>query len=138
MIKKSIIALTLIILVTVIWEFFWQNKSTNDSKNTVVENNIPIENVQSITPIIVPVENIAFRPYGYPWRIGIRGTVNRILDDRTFVLGCQDACVAVPVKYEGKIPEVGQDLIIYGKISDQSGKYTFIAESLRPATQYDK
>ena len=81
---------------------------------------------------ILPVETIVFNPEKYPDTIGVTGTVNKILDKKTFLLGCQDKCISVPVSYNGKSPDLGQDVTIYGKLIKQNGKYVFLAEKLNP------
>lgn len=121
---KLIIALISIILVIVVVAFFQNNEISINSKKLA-------------GATIVPVESVAFKLSDCSGFIGIRGTVNKIVDDKTFLLGCQDACVAVPVKYDGKIPKAGQELIIYGQLSNQAGKYVFLAETLKPI-QNDK
>lgn len=93
----------------------------------------PSETKATIDASVWPVEKVAFNPAQYPGYIGLRGTVNKIVDNQTFVLGCQDACVAVPIKYDGQSPDLGQEIIIYGQLSEQNGQYTFVAETLKPA-----
>lgn len=119
MVKKIIIGTSIIaILICIVAVLFQNNKISSNSKKLADVN-------------IVPVENIAFNPSNYPDSIGIKGTVNQIVDDKTFLLGCQDACVSVPIKYNGKTPDLGQEVIIYGKLSEQNGKYVFLAEMLK-------
>lgn len=99
---------------------------------------IPANSKNNYSVQILPVETVAFNPAKYSGYIGIKGTVNKVVDDKMFLLGCQDACVSVPVKYEGQTPGLGQNVTIYGQLSQQNGKYVFMAHTLKLTIQYEK
>ena len=50
-----------------------------------------------------------------------------------FMLGCEDACVAMPVKFAGTPPKEGSDVTVRGQITkDAKGRYMFDAEDVTP------
>ncbi|GMT50217.1 MAG: hypothetical protein IEMM0008_1756 [bacterium] len=49
-----------------------------------------------------------------------------------FVLGCEDACETIPMKYQGELPKSGSEVIVYGKVTKtEIGKYIFEAQKVQ-------
>lgn len=48
-----------------------------------------------------------------------------------FALGCEDACVVLPVKFTGHLPAVGRDVVVRGQIKkNEQGRYLFDAQTV--------
>lgn len=49
--------------------------------------------------------------------------------DGAFIMGCDDACIMLPVIYRGQLPAAGDTVTIFGIIKkNESGRYFFEAE----------
>lgn len=80
----------------------------------------------------VIVDKVVAHPDKYKGKIDVAGRIAKIdSDKKLFVLGCEDACVAMPVKFSGTLPKAGSDVIVRGEIKKESdGRYLFNAESV--------
>lgn len=81
---------------------------------------------------VVPAENIILRPDQYQGYIGADGTINEIIDDNTFTLGCRDACLSMPVKFKTSGLKIKEEVVANGRLAKENGKYVFEAESVKP------
>jgi len=83
---------------------------------------------------VVDVDELVRRPDDFKGAIGVTGTVVQLEESTgTFVLGCKDACVALPVTFKGKIPAVGTKVTVYGEVTKVEGeKYIFAAREVKP------
>jgi hypothetical protein len=81
---------------------------------------------------IVRVDKVARAPEKYKGQIGIEGDVLKAYnDEKKFVMSCGDACVRLPVKYEGEIPKEKSEVIVYGEIgTTEEGGYIFNATKI--------
>ena len=76
---------------------------------------------------IADIDDVIRNPNGYKGVIGVKGTVIKVDQEKNMLfLGCADACVYLPVFYEGKLPALKSNVVIYGQIEKQeNGKYIF-------------
>lgn len=80
---------------------------------------------------VAAVDQVVRHPDKYKGPVTVSGKLIQIDEsDTLFSLGCEDACVAMPVRYAGTLPPVESDIIIYGKVIREDGKYLFEAESV--------
>ena len=88
-------------------------------------------NNQSIK--VVNVEEVVRTPDQYKGFWGIEGRVIRIDESKNlFLLGCEDACIFMPVKYKGQMPELNNKIVIFGEIKKQEdGRYIFEGKKLK-------
>lgn len=80
----------------------------------------------------LPVDTVVENPETFSGSIAVVGRVAKAdPGSGAFVLGCEDACVAMPVKYSGTLPKTGSDVIVRGEIKKEpDGRYIFKAENV--------
>jgi hypothetical protein len=87
---------------------------------------------------IVAVEEVLGTPEDFSGAMGVSGKVMNIDQAKSmFFLGCKTAsscnCAKMPVKYEGKMPEIGSDIIVFGEITTtDAGKFIFEGKEVKP------
>jgi hypothetical protein len=83
---------------------------------------------------VVDVDEIATNPgeFENSRSVGVTGKVISVnAGSSIFFLGCEDACLSIPVKYSDKSPSPGTRVTVYGKIrKDKEGKYIFEGDRL--------
>lgn len=81
---------------------------------------------------VLDVDEIVRHPNRFDGPIGVTGKVVKVDEPETlFALGCEDACVVMPVRYRGRMPELGSNIVAYGEIKEEEeGKYIFEAEDI--------
>lgn len=81
---------------------------------------------------LVAVDQVVRDPEKFTGFIGVNGSVSSVDESKSmFTLGCEDACVLMPVKFNGQLPEQGTDVVAYGKVvKNEQGKYIFVAQEL--------
>lgn len=80
---------------------------------------------------ILTVDDVAESPEKYTGQIAVEGRVTEVAENGLFTLGCDDACVAVPVKFAGAIPPKGRDVVVHGEIKKtDDGEYLFDAKKV--------
>lgn len=81
----------------------------------------------------VHVEKVILSPEQYKGYLKVNGIIIKIEESQDiFLLGCEDACVSMPVKYSGEMPEVKSDIVVYGEIKKQEdGRYLFQADEVK-------
>ena len=103
------------------------------NKQPVDKANLPEKKLNSSE--IVDVDAVVRQPERFQDYIGVVGKVisTHLKDqEQFFVLGCEDACIRMPVLYKGQVPEVGSDVIVYGKIKKANdGRYFFEAQEIK-------
>ena len=103
----------------------------------IIYSNIGEEKINSVTEKqelkAIDVDYVAENPEKYTGVINVEGTVTEILDDKKFfTLGCEDACVNLPVFYKGNLPKVESNIIASGEVKkDVYGKYFFDAKEIK-------
>lgn len=82
---------------------------------------------------VVSIDKVAIAPDKYKSFFGIEGMVTSIdKSKRIFLLGCEDTCIIMPVRYKGKIPKLKSKIIVYGEIKKQkNGKYIFDGKEVK-------
>ena len=82
---------------------------------------------------VIDVEKVVKTPEQYRDFVGVEGKVIKVDESKSiFLLGCADACIFMPVKYKGKMPEQKSEIIVYGEIKKQEdGRYIFQGEKVK-------
>jgi len=86
---------------------------------------------------IVAIEEVLASPQNFSGTMGVTGKVMSIEQSRSmFFLGCKGvvscACAEMPVKYDGQMPEIGSEVVVFGEITTaESGKYVFKGQEVR-------
>ena len=82
---------------------------------------------------IVTVDELVKHPDDFKGVIGVTGTVNKVDESKAvFTLSCEDACIAVPVTFPGKIPVAGNEVTVFGQVAKaEGGKYVFAAREIK-------
>lgn len=74
----------------------------------------------------------AVNPDLYPGYIGLTGTIKEIDNSNHFFgLGCQDACILIPVKYYGTMPQMNSNIVVYGVLTNENGRYFFDGKEVK-------
>ena len=86
----------------------------------------------SATPEPVDVEKVVVHPEKFTGPVIVFGRIAKaVTPNGFFALGCEDACVSMPVKYSGTLPAAGSDVIVSGQIvKGANGRYLFSAQSV--------
>ena len=82
---------------------------------------------------IVNVDEVVNDPERFSGFVGVEGTITNV-DEKNlaFTLGCEDACIKMPVKFSGRLPKEGTDVIAYGEVKKtEQAKYVFIAQEIK-------
>jgi hypothetical protein len=105
--------------------------AVNCSKND--ENKSTQEEHAISSARVVDVDNVVRYPDQYKGLVAVRGTVARVEEAKAaFALSCEDACIALPVAYGGKMPAVGNEVTVYGEVVRGEGeKYVFAAQDVK-------
>lgn len=86
---------------------------------------------------IVAIEEVLASPQNFSGTMGVIGKVMSIEQSRSmFFLGCKGAiscaCAEMPVKYDGQMPEIGSDVVVFGEVTTaDSGKYVFEGQEVK-------
>ncbi len=89
---------------------------------------------------LIAVEEVLASPQNFTGAIGVTGQVANIDQSKSmFFLSCKSqgavscACAKMPVKYEGQMPAIGSDIIVFGEIvTTGEGKYIFQGKEVKP------
>lgn len=82
---------------------------------------------------VVTVDEIVRHPERFSSSIGVVGTVIKVDESKAlFALGCEDACVMMPVRFRGQMPNPDSNIIVYGEITGaEGGRYLFEAQEVK-------
>lgn len=82
---------------------------------------------------VINVDEIVSTPDQYKGFMGVEGTVIRIEESKgIFLLGCEDACIFMPVKFIGQAPELKSEIVVYGElIKQEDGRYIFQGKEVK-------
>lgn len=99
----------------------------------LAEKSAPQKEEASQSIRVIKVDRLISAPEKYKGFLGVEGKVIKIDESKgLFLLGCEDACIFIPVKYKGQIPGVGTEIAVYGEIKKQEdGKYFFEAKEVK-------
>lgn len=95
--------------------------------------NLYLKEVKNQSIKIVDIERVVISPSSYEGFLGVRGIVIKIDESKNiFLLGCEDACIFIPVKYSGQIPKLKSKIIVYGELVKQgNGRYIFYGKEVK-------
>lgn len=82
---------------------------------------------------VVRVDDVVGDPEKYNGVIGIEGTIIKVDESNAaFTLGCEDACILMPARFNGHVPKEGTNVIAYGEIKKtEQAKYIFVAQKIK-------
>ena len=82
---------------------------------------------------VVNVDDVVSNPEKFDGVIGVEGTVTKVDETNSaFTLGCEDACILMPVKFDGRPPKEGANIIAYGEVKKtEQAKYIFVAQEIK-------
>lgn len=82
---------------------------------------------------LVDVDKVVENPERFSGVINVEGTVKEVVDNKKiFALGCEDACVNLPVSYKGELPKLESNIIALGEVKkDVDGKFYFDAREIK-------
>ena len=92
----------------------------------------PQEQKAAITAKVVDLDNVVRNPEKFSGVIGVEGAVANV-DTSTsqFAMTCEDGDAMMPVRYNGRLPKEGANVVAYGEIKkDEKGKYIFLAKEI--------
>lgn len=82
---------------------------------------------------IINIDEIIRFPDKYKDFLEVEGIVIKIDETKNiFLLGCKDACIFMPVKYLGQMPNLKSEIIVYGELTKQkNGRYIFLGKEIK-------
>lgn len=124
MVKKSLYVLGIaIVFVGAGWGVHWLASKP-------VENSGTPATVSKVK--VVNVDEVVNNPEKFAGFIGVEGTVTKVDEtNAAFTLSCEDECIMMPVKFEGRAPKEGTNVIAYGGVKKtEQAKYIFVAREI--------
>ena len=80
---------------------------------------------------IVSVDEVYSNPGKYKQLVKMSGKIVSIeKESSTLSFGCEDACIRVPVHYNGELPVPGSSAAAIGKVIKKDGKFMFEAQKI--------
>ncbi|NIA31625.1 MAG: hypothetical protein GWP06_17165 [Actinobacteria bacterium] len=121
--KKILFTGLAVVAVLISFIFLFQNKNRDLSQPTGIKNNRDIQ--------LVSIDKFVRQPGLYKGIVGVSGTV-KSTSKSFFTLGCKDACIMMPVKYDQQSPKPGTRITAIGKLEKtKKGKYIFNATDIQ-------
>ncbi|MCL4511165.1 MAG: hypothetical protein M1470_08865 [Bacteroidetes bacterium] len=122
--RAFITAIAAIVLIGVGFGAYLLASKSSEHRSTV-------EGLRKTT--LIAVDQVVSGPEKFTGLIGVNGSVSSVDESKSmFTLGCEDACVLMPVKFDGQLPEQGTNVVAYGKVEkNEQGKYIFVAQELK-------
>lgn len=82
---------------------------------------------------VVSVDDVVNEPEKFTGIIGVEGTITSVdAINATFILGCEDACIIMPVQFKGAALKEGMNVIAYGEVKKtDEAKYLFVAQEVK-------
>jgi hypothetical protein len=86
---------------------------------------------------IVNIDELAASPDEYAGSICVEGRVIGVQEaENLFILGCEDACIGIPVEYGGHLPVEDARILVYGELKQhEDGKYMLFASEIKSQHQ---
>ena len=96
------------------------------------QTNTPGDKTTTPDSKVLDVDKVVAHPEKFKGTISVEGRVATVeAKKKLFALGCEDACVVMPVKFSGTMPKTNSSVVVRGQISkDAKGRYQFDAESV--------
>lgn len=104
--------------------------TSGPSENVAVQTDRVKARVVSVDEVVNDPEKFILTLVGI---IGVEGTVTKIDESHAaFMLGCEDACIVMPVKFNGQPPKEGANVVAYGEVKKtEQDKYIFVAQEIQ-------
>lgn len=121
--KRYLLVAGIALIFVVAFGIYFTKSLENNADSTKLETN-PSE--------IITVDQLV----GYPTQfegspIRVTGVVTKVDEPKgIFLLGCEDACIKVPVRYTREMPQLGSEVIVRGEIRSEGGRYVFEGEEI--------
>lgn len=80
----------------------------------------------------VTVDDVAAQPEKFTGALTVAGKVEKVDAARSmFALGCEDACLMLPVRFAGALPAGGSSVVVRGRIErGEDGRYVLAAQEV--------
>ncbi len=90
-------------------------------------------NSQNAEMKLISVDKLVESPRKFAGIVSVEGRVTEIIDNKKiFTLGCEDACIGLPVAYKGAMPKLESNIIALGEVKkDVDGKFFFDAKEIK-------
>jgi cytochrome c-type biogenesis protein CcmE len=89
-------------------------------------------NSDSETAKIIKIDDVIENPENFKGTISVSGIVfNPDKSKKYFEIGCEDACVYLPVQFQGDIPQNKKEIILTGTLIKDTDKYYFKANNFK-------
>lgn len=120
--KKVTILISSVALVIVAVLIFLSKGPNNTSTNS-----------QNTEMKLISIDKLVESPGKYAGLISVEGTVQEVINTKNiFTLGCEDACIGLPVAYKGEMPKTESNIVALGEVrKDNNGKYFFDAKEIK-------
>ena len=98
----------------------------------IVQAQVSTNSAKAKAPRTVTVDSVVAHPERFKGVIDVAGRVSSVnTTNSVFALGCEDACVVMPVKFAGTLPTVSSNVVVRGQIKrTEGGRYLFDAEKV--------
>jgi len=82
----------------------------------------------------VSLDDLAEYPETFTGTIAVTGRVAKTdAASKVFTLGCEDACLNIPVKFSGELPTAGSIVIVQGQLErTEQGRFVLNAQDVKP------
>ncbi len=120
--KKLTILISSVALVIVAVLIFLSKGPNNTSTNS-----------QNAEMKLISIDKLVESPGKYAGLVSVEGTVQEVINNKNiFTLGCEDACIGLPVAFKGDMPKTESNIIALGEVKkDNNGKYFFDAKEIK-------
>jgi len=128
---KSFLIGFIVISLLVTFVFFAQNTTTEIKDSKEIKDNKEIKVSQKRQ--VVSIDELIMQPNLFKGVIEISGTVQKSTTPESFfILGCDDACIMIPVEYNKQLPKPDMKITAIGELSKtKEGKYFFKATDIK-------
>lgn len=122
--KKSLgVVAIAVVLIVAGWGVHWLTSKPSEKSTT---------QTTASKAKVVNVDEVVNNPDKFVGFIGVEGTIAKV-DEKNlaFTLGCEDACIEMPVKFNGRMPKEGTNVIAYGEVKKtEQSKFVFLAQEI--------
>ena len=120
--KKLTILISSIALIIVAVLIFLSKGPSNTSTNS-----------QNAEMKLISIDKLVESPGKYAGLVSVEGTVKEVINKKNiFTLGCEDACIGLPVAYKGELPKSESNIVALGEVKkDINGKFFFDAKEIK-------
>ena len=117
--------LAVMAVLIIVSTLLFQSKNKNLLQPTEIKDNQKIQ--------LVSIDKFVRQPDLYKGIVGVSGTVKESTSSNSFfILGCEDACIRMPVKYDKQLPKLETKITVIGELKKTNeGKYIFNATDIK-------